>query len=128
MKEKIKELKKQFKDTLVKKNNEHYNDNTIYIKIVGKNYLVLDKTTTKNGIETKIFQTTDDAFKAKRFTFDEAIDDFFRTNNNQYNSFYKYYKGFGVFELSYDYGDTKNIFEEYLDLEEDKKEKENESI
>lgn len=122
MKEKIKELKKQFKDTLVKRNNQHYNDNTIYIKIVGKNYLVLDKTTTKNGIETKIFQTTDDVFKAKRFTLDEAIDDFFRINSNQYNSFSKYYKGFGVFELSYDYGDTQNIFEEYLDLEEDKKE------
>jgi len=122
MKEKIKELKKQFKDTLVKRNNEHYNDNTIYIKIVGKNYLVLDKTTTKNGIETKIFQTTDDAFKAKRLTFDEAIDDFFITNNNQYNSFSKYYKGFGIFELSYDYGDTRDIFEKYLDLEEDKKE------
>lgn len=122
MKEKIKELKKQFKDTLVKRNNEHYNDNTIYIKIVGKNYLVLDKTTTKNGIETKIFQTTDDAFKAKRFTFDEAIDDFFRINSNRYNSFSKCYKGFGVFKLSCDYGDTQNIFEEYLDLEEDKKE------
>ena len=122
MKEKIKELKKQFKDTLVKGNNKHYNDNTIYIKIVGKNYLVLDKTTTKNGIETKIFQTTDDAFKAKRFTLDEAIDDFFRINNDKYNSFNKYYKGFGVFELSYVYDDTQNIFEEYLNLEEDKKE------
>lgn len=123
MKEKIKELKKQFKDALVKRDNEHYNDNTVYIKIVGKNYLVLDKTTTKNGIETKIFQTTDDAFKAKRFTLDEAIDDFFRTNSDQYDSFSKHYKGFGVFKLSHDYGDTRNIFEEYLDLEEDKKEK-----
>jgi len=119
MKEKIKELKKQFKDTLVKMNNEHYNDNTIYIKIVGKNYLVLDKTTTKYGIETKVFQTTNDVFKAKRFTFDEAIDDYFATNTNNYTSFKEVYKGFGVFELSYDYGNTQDIFEEYLELGED---------
>ena len=119
MKERIKEIKQEFKDILIKENKEHYNDNVTYIKTVGKSYLVLDKTTIKNGIETRVFQTTTDVFQAKRFTFDEAIDDYFRTNTNQYGSFYKYYKGFGVFELSYDYGETQNIFEEYLELRED---------
>lgn len=121
MKEQIKELKKQFKEVLVKRNSKDYNDNTSYVKIVGKSYLVLDKTTTKNGIETKVFQTTNDIFKAKRFTFDEAIDDYFRTNTNQYNSFKDYYKGFGVFELGYDYGNTEDIFKEYLELEGERK-------
>lgn len=117
MKEKIKELKKQFKETLVKTDNKKYNDDISYIKIVGNNYLVLDKTTTKNGIETKVFQTTNDIFKAKKFTFDEAIDDYFATNNSQYSAFNSFYKGFGVFDLSYDYGKTQDIFNEYLELE-----------
>lgn len=117
MKEQIKELKKQFKEVLVKMDNGKYNDNISYVKIVGKNYLVLDKTTTKNGIETKVFQTTNDFFKAKLFTFDEAIDDYFATNTNQYTPFKSFYQGFGVFELSYDYGKTEDIFREYLELE-----------
>lgn len=117
MKEKIKDLKQKFKDILIENEKKHYNDNVTYIKTVGKSYLVLDKTTIKNGVETRVFQTTTDVFKAKRFTFDEAIDDYFLSNTNEYTSFRQIYKGLGAFELTYDYGNTQDIFEEYLELE-----------
>lgn len=120
MKEQIKELKKQFKETLVEIDKSYYNDNIRYVKLVGKNFFVLDKTTTKNGIVTKVFQTTNDVLKARLFTFDEAIDDYFATNTNKYTSFSSIYKGFGVFDLCYDYGKTQDIFEEYLELENEK--------
>lgn len=121
MKERIKEIKQKFKDILIKENKEHYNDNVTYIKTVGKSYLVLDKTTIKNGVETRVFQTTTDVFQAKRFTFDEAIDDYFVSNINEYTSFREIYKGFGVFELTYDYGNTQEVFREYLELEGERK-------
>lgn len=117
MKERIKEIKQKFKDILIEEEKEHYNNNVTYIKTVDKSYLVLDKTTVKNGVETRVFQTTTDVFKAKRFTFDEAIDDYFLTNTNEYTSFKQIYKGFGVFGLTYDYGNTKETFREYLELE-----------
>jgi hypothetical protein len=121
MKERIKEIKQKFKDILIEEGKEDYNDNAIYIKTVGKSYLVLDKTTIKNGVETRVFQTTTDVFKAKRFTFDEAIDDYFASNTNEYTSFRQIYKGLGVFELTYDFGATREVFQEYLELEGERK-------